>query len=65
MPKKKKFKVAENESLGECLERMRGEGYQPVRRMEQPVFIERDGERVVDHQEIIFEGKRVESQTDN
>lgn len=60
MPKKKKFKVAENESLGECLERMREEGYQPVRRMEQPVFIEKNGERIVDHQEVIFEGKKVE-----
>ncbi|WP_425473446.1 NETI motif-containing protein [Salinicoccus cyprini] len=65
MPKKKKFKVAENESLGECLARMREAGYQPVRRTEQPVFIERDGERVVDHQEIVFEGKRIETEADN
>lgn len=56
-PKKKKFKVEETENLSECLERMRTEGYSPVRRMEQPVFIEKNGERIVDHQEIIFEGR--------
>lgn len=59
-PKKKKFKVEETENLSECLERMRSEGYAPVRRMEQPVFKEKDGKKVVDHQEIIFEGKLTE-----
>lgn len=60
MSKKKKFKVEDGESLERCLARMREEGYQPVRRMERPVFIERNGERIVDHQEIVFEGKKIE-----
>ena len=60
MPKKKKFKVEDGESLEACLARMREEGYQPVRRVERPVFIEKDGRRIVDHQEIVFEGKKVE-----
>lgn len=59
-PKKKKFKVAGGESLGDCLARMRAEGYAPVRRTERPVFTEKDGEKVVDYQEIIFEGKLTE-----
>ena len=60
MPKKKKFRVERDESPADCLARMREAGYTPVRRMEQPVFIERGGRRVVDHQEIVFEGKRIE-----
>lgn len=60
MPKKKKFRVEQDESPADCLARMRQAGYTPVRRMEQPVFIEREGERVVDHQEIIFEGRKME-----
>ncbi|MCC4723439.1 NETI motif-containing protein [Salinicoccus sp. RF5] len=60
MPKKKKFKVEEGEPLEGCLARMREEGYQPVRRVERPVFIEKDGRRIVDHQEIVFEGKKIE-----
>ncbi|WP_411842358.1 NETI motif-containing protein [Salinicoccus sp. HZC-1] len=59
-PKKKKFNVEGNESLSDCLDRMRAEGYAPVRRMERPVFIEKNGEKIVDHQEIIFEGKLTE-----
>lgn len=59
-PKKKKFKVEDTENLSECLDRMRAEGYTPVRRMEQPVFIEKGGKRIVDHQETIFEGKLTE-----
>lgn len=59
-PKKKKFKVEADETLAGCLDRMRTEGYAPVRRMERPVFIEKNGKKVVDHQEIIFEGKLTE-----
>jgi len=59
-PKKKKFKVAGGESPGDCLDRMRAEGYSPVRRTERPVFTEKDGGKVVDYQEIIFEGKLTE-----
>lgn len=56
---KKKFSVAEGETIEACLARMKKEGYTPVRRMERPVFIEKDGETAVSHQEIIFEGKKL------
>ena len=57
--RKKKFKVEDNESLEDCLARMKEEGYTPVRRMEKPVFKEENGETVVSHQEIVFEGKKL------
>ncbi|MFC3901196.1 NETI motif-containing protein [Aliicoccus persicus] len=56
---KKKFKVEDNESIDDCLARMKEEGYTPVRRMEKPVFKEENGETVVSHQEIVFEGKKL------
>lgn len=43
MTKKKSkvtFQVQENETIGECLERMKKEGYTPIRRIEKPVFQE-------------------------
>ncbi|WP_462421387.1 NETI motif-containing protein [Salinicoccus sp. Marseille-QA3877] len=58
--KKKKFKVEENETIIDCLERMKAEGYSPVRRSEVPVFKEENGTRVVSHQQIEFEGRRME-----
>ncbi|MYL71328.1 NETI motif-containing protein [Halobacillus litoralis] len=53
MPKKnskKRFEVSENETIGQCLDRMKKEGYTPVRRAEEPVFREetRDGEIVME-----------------
>lgn len=57
---KKKFSVEEGEMIEACLNRMKREGYTPVRRMEKPVFIEKNGETVVSHQEIQFEGKKLE-----
>lgn len=57
---KKKFSVEEGETIEVCLMRMKQEGYTPVKRMEKPVFIEKDGETTVSHQEIIFEGKKIE-----
>ncbi|MEC3885198.1 NETI motif-containing protein [Halobacillus sp. HZG1] len=53
MPKKnskKRFEVSENETIGHCLDRMKKEGYTPVRRAEEPVFREetRDGEKVME-----------------
>ncbi|WLD93727.1 NETI motif-containing protein [Alkalihalobacillus sp. AL-G] len=60
-PKKKKFEVLENEEIGDCLKRMRQEGYVPVRRMEEPVFqeVKQNGKKEVEHlrQRIIFEGE--------
>lgn len=64
--KKMKFEVGENESIGDCLERMQKEGYQPVRRMEEPVFEEKKKGRQVEYipvrQKIVFEGKLVEGE---
>ncbi|WP_052254606.1 NETI motif-containing protein [Salinicoccus sp. YB14-2] len=58
--KKKRFKVEENESISDCLERMKTEGYTPVRRSEVPVWKEENGTRTVSHQQIEFEGRRIE-----
>ncbi|MCA0150218.1 NETI motif-containing protein [Rossellomorea vietnamensis] len=62
--KKLLFEVQENESIAECLDRMKGMGYMPVRRMEKPVFEEqKEGnktEYVPIRQTIVFEGKRIE-----
>ncbi|WP_456276934.1 NETI motif-containing protein [Bacillus sp. AK128] len=62
-PSKKKFQVAENETIDACLLRMEQEGYKPVRRMEEPVFEETETDGVKDIQPcgrmIIFEGKLV------
>lgn len=58
MQQKKKFEVLEHESIEECLERMKKEGYSPVRRIEKPVFKEKGkkGEPQYLRQSIIFEG---------
>lgn len=59
--KKKKFEVGENETIDECLERMKKEGYFPVRRMEEPIFKEviQNGEIVIElhGKKTVFEGK--------
>ncbi|MFS0862730.1 NETI motif-containing protein [Fredinandcohnia sp. 179-A 10B2 NHS] len=58
---KLKFEVLENETIDQCLERMKKEGYMPVRRMEEPLFqeVERNGEIIIEPcgRKIIFEGK--------
>lgn len=60
-PTKRKFEVMENESIDQCLDRMKKEGYMPVRRMEEPVFQEvtKNGEDTVEPcgRRIVFEGK--------
>ncbi|MBW3113010.1 MULTISPECIES: NETI motif-containing protein [Bacillaceae] len=62
--KKLLFEVQENESIADCLDRMKEMGYMPVRRMEKPVFEEqKEGnktEYVPIRQTIVFEGKRIE-----
>jgi hypothetical protein len=62
--KKLLFEVQENETISDCLARMKDAGYMPVRRMEKPVFKERkDGgktEVVPVRQTIVFEGKKIE-----
>jgi NADPH-dependent glutamate synthase beta subunit-like oxidoreductase len=60
-PSKKKFVVEAGETISDCLDRMRREGYTPVRRMEEPVFheVQRNGKTEVEvkEQRIVFEGK--------
>ncbi|MDX8362840.1 MULTISPECIES: NETI motif-containing protein [Bacillaceae] len=62
-PKKKKFVVAENETISDCLDRMKKEGYSPTRRTEEPVFkeVEKGGEVSVvpSGSTIVFEGKLI------
>lgn len=61
-----KFRVEENESIDACLERMKKEGYMPVRRMEEPIFQEVVSNGVKDVEPcgriIIFEGKLVKDE---
>lgn len=56
---KKRFEVGAGESIEDCLERIRLEGFVPVRRMEEPVFEEKDGEMQVAGREIVFEAKKI------
>ncbi|AVP37526.1 NETI motif-containing protein [Staphylococcus felis] len=55
-----KFKVEDHESIQECLERMKSQGYMPVRRYEKPIFKEDEhGHVEVLKQEIIFTGQKI------
>lgn len=58
VPQKKKFEVGENETIDECLQRMQQEGYQPVRRIEKPLFKQKNKNDEPEYykQQIIFEG---------
>ncbi|MGX6444663.1 NETI motif-containing protein [Neobacillus sp. K501] len=38
--KKMQFEVQENETIDSCIERMRNQGYTPIRRTEKPIFQE-------------------------
>lgn len=58
-----KFRVNENETIADCLARMREEGYMPVRRIEKPVYTEeKNGNVEVLRQDIQFVGKKIESE---
>ncbi|WP_078550276.1 NETI motif-containing protein [Litchfieldia alkalitelluris] len=58
---KRKFEVEDHETIDQCIERMRSEGYIPVRRIEEPVFheVERNGAIDIEPcgRKIVFEGK--------
>ncbi|MCL6571053.1 MAG: NETI motif-containing protein [Bacillus sp. (in: Bacteria)] len=62
--KKMQFEVRENESIDECLNRMKQEGYLPVRRTEKPIFqeVKKNNETIYEPvaRQIIFEGKIIE-----
>ncbi|AQX56290.1 NETI motif-containing protein [Priestia flexa] len=59
--KKAMYEVGENETIADCLDRMKKDGYMPVRRIEKPIFEETVKNGVKEHvpvkQQIIFEGK--------
>lgn len=59
--KKMQFEVQENESIDECLDRMKRQGYTPVRRMEKPIFqeIKKGGDTIYEPigRKIVFEGR--------
>ncbi|MGN7478286.1 NETI motif-containing protein [Solibacillus silvestris] len=50
------FEVEENETIEQCLERMKKDGYMAVGRREEPVFEEVNGEPVYLRQKIQFKG---------
>ncbi|MGL3983452.1 NETI motif-containing protein [Staphylococcus hominis] len=57
-----KFKVNENETISDCITRMRKEGYMPVRRIEKPVYFEdKQGNIKILRQDIQFVGKKTEN----
>ncbi|KAA0546376.1 NETI motif-containing protein [Bacillus sp. BGMRC 2118] len=65
-PAKMKFYVEEHESIESCLDRMKKEGYTPVRRMEEPIFQEVVINGVKDVEPcgrtIVFEGKLIKDE---
>ena len=58
---KKKFEVENGETIDQCLERMKQEGYMPVRRVEEPIFKEVTINGQTEYEpcgrRIIFEGQ--------
>ena len=61
MKKQQKFKVEENETIQDCLQRMRDAGYMPIKRFEKPIYKEnKDGKYEVYRQETQFVGKLIE-----
>ncbi|SIS59242.1 NETI motif-containing protein [Salimicrobium flavidum] len=55
---KKRFEVEEGETIDQCLARISEEGYMPIRRNEEPVFQEKDGEMEPTGRRIVFEAKK-------
>ncbi|WML50143.1 NETI motif-containing protein [Neobacillus sp. PS3-34] len=64
MGKKVQFEVQPDESIDQCLDRMRAEGFVPVRRMEKPIFqeVKKGNETVYEPvgRQIVFEAKSIE-----
>ncbi|WHY86726.1 NETI motif-containing protein [Neobacillus novalis] len=62
--KKMQFEVAENESIDDCLNRMKQQGYVPVRRTEKPIFqeVKKGNETIYEpvSRQIVFEAKLIE-----
>lgn len=62
--KKLRFELLDNETIDECLLRMRKAGYEPIGKIEKPIFEEIvvDGKKTYQpiKQHIIFEGRLIE-----
>jgi hypothetical protein len=62
--RKKRFEVEANETINDCLDRMKKEGYTPVRRAEEPIFQEvvKNGEKMMEPvgRQIVFQGVKTE-----
>ena len=54
------YEVEENETIEQCIERMRKDGYMPFGRREEPVFEEVNGEPTYLRQKIQFKGVLIE-----
>lgn len=55
------FEVGENETITECLDRMKAAGYAAVGRKEEPLFEEVNGEPVPVKQIVKFKGSKLEN----
>lgn len=57
--KKMRFEVQEGETIDQCLDRMKKEGYTPIRRVEEPIFqeVKHDGQKAYEPvgRKIIFQ----------
>lgn len=64
MSTKKQFQVQDSESITDCLERIKAEGYTPIRRIEKPIFKEVKLGDSVSYEpvgrNIVFEAKKAE-----
>jgi ribosomal protein S21 len=62
--KKMQFEVQENESIDQCLNRIKQAGYMPIRRTEKPIFqeIKKAGETIYEPvgRQIVFEARLME-----
>ncbi|KIY23170.1 MULTISPECIES: NETI motif-containing protein [Mesobacillus] len=62
--KKQMYEVGEHESIDDCLNRMKMDGFAPVRRLEKPIFkeIEKNGTMAYEPagRKIIFEARSIE-----
>ena len=64
MSKKKRFEVQADESISDCLDRIKKEGYMPIKRMEKPIFKEVNVNGQMSYepvsQQIIFEAMQLD-----
>lgn len=54
------FEVREDETMEDCLKRMKAEGYMAAGRKEEPLFKEVDGQPVPVRQIVKFKGLKIE-----